>query len=337
MKKKQLISSVKIKAVDAVIKHGQSVESVAVAFGVHRSNIYRWLNRHHKTKSLERIRNPKSGRQAKIAGKDTRKLLSLLMKPATQFGFDTELWTTRRIIQVLKKKEGIEVSRMALHRTLKKCRQSYKKPETRYYEADEGQQEKWKSQTVPQIKEIVRKKRAILYFEDESNISLTPVIGKTWGPIGSRVIKKITGNRGSVSAISAISKSGHLIFNLHRNNKRYNADDIVNFLKQMMAHHSRRHLVVVMDQAPAHTAKKVKEFVAKQKRLDVFYLPPRSPEFNPDEKLWNHLKNHELKSHAATQTKALMKLAKSKLVRMSKDKKLILGIYLRSEGATLFA
>ena len=42
-----------------------------------------------------------------------------------------------------------------------------------------------------------------------------------------------------------------------------------------------------MDQASYHTSKKVKEYVEKQKRLYVFYLPPYSPNFNPDQKLWN--------------------------------------------------
>ena len=55
------------------------------------------------------------------------------------------------------------------------------------------------------------------------------------------------------------------------------------FIKQLLAHHPRRHLVIVMDRASCHTVKKVKEFVSLQKRLHVFFLSPRSPEFNPDE------------------------------------------------------
>ncbi|MBE7445670.1 MAG: transposase [Planctomycetia bacterium] len=31
----------------------------------------------------------------------------------------------------------------------------------------------------------------------------------------------------------------------------------------------------------------------------VFYLPPYSPDFNPDEQVWNYLKHEELKSHQA--------------------------------------
>ncbi len=81
----------------------------------------------------------------------------------------------------------------------------------------------------------------------------------------------------------------------------------------MLKEHGLRHLVVVMDRAPIHRSKKVKEFISSQKRLHVFYLPPRSPELNPDEKVWNHLKYHELKGHQETSLDGLKKLSKKKL------------------------
>src|SRR5690606_32203851 len=110
---------------------------------------------------------------------------------------------------------------------------------------------------------------------------------------------------GSISAISAITNDGHLIFNLHE--KRITSVEVIEFFKQMLAYHPKRHLTVVMDRAPVHTAKAIKKFIDSQKRLHVFYLPPRSPEFNPDEKVWNHLKNQELCSHKAKNTKELKK------------------------------
>ncbi len=104
----------------------------------------------------------------------------------------------------------------------------------------------------------------------------------------------------------------------------------------MLAHHPTRHLVVVMDQAPCHRAKLARDFVSKSKRLHVFYLPPRSPEFNPDEKVWDHLKNQELKSHQATTTKSLKAVARRKLRRMASNARVVRGIYRRSEGASFF-
>lgn len=336
MKKNHLDSATKQKAINAIIKHNQSVNQVAKTLDVHRANIYRWIDRYKKMNSVDRITNPNSGRQSKLCGKNSIKIISLLMKPATKYGFDTDFWTTLRIAQVIKKEMKINVSRMTVHRTLSKHKQSYKTPETRYYEENTDLQKEWQASVVPKVKATVKKYRAILYFEDESNVSLTPVVAKTWGPIGAKITKKITGNRGSVSAISAISSDGRLIFNVHDNNKRYGAKDIVRFLSQMLEHHKKRHLVVIMDQAPSHKAKLVTKFIKDQKRLHVFYLPPRSPEFNPDEKVLDHLKNQELKSHQAMNTKALKKISKEKLKKMAKDKRILIGLYKRSDGAAFF-
>jgi transposase len=83
--------------------------------------------------------------------------------------------------------------------------------------------------------------------------------------------------------MSAVSRQGHLLFRLHQ--KRIASPEVIDFLKQMLTHHSDRHLVVVMDQAPPHTSKKTKAYIASEKRLHVFHLPKYSPDWNPNEKV----------------------------------------------------
>lgn len=65
---------------------------------------------------------------------------------------------------------------------------------------------------VPIIRETVIKHRAILYFQDESNVSLTAFLGKTWAPCGKTPRSRVTGKRGSIAALSALSRRGHLLF-----------------------------------------------------------------------------------------------------------------------------
>lgn len=324
----------RVLAVKAVLK-GQSVATVAKCYNRDPSAVYRWLQSYYTNKksfSALKIKR-RSGRPSKIA-KDICKLLRRdILRPASKFKFETDFWTCRRIIIHLQRSYKIKVSQPTMWRKLSLARLSYQKPERKYFETSKKKQEAWLKDVLPQIKETVKKHHAILYFEDESCIRLTPVLGKTWAPIGKTPITKVTGNRGSVAAISAISSSGSLIFNLHRDKIR--SGEIIRFLDQMLKHHSRRHLVVVMDQAKPHIAKRVKMYIADQKRLHVFYLPPRSPEFNPDEKVWNHLKNQELKSHQAKNLKELTGLTRKKLGHMSKNSSLLQGIFFRSDIAKL--
>ena len=48
---------------------------------------------------------------------------------------------------------------------------------------------------------------------------------------------------------------------------------------------------LIVDRGSAHIAKKTRIFVESLKgRLRLFYLPPYSPDRNPDELVWKHLK-----------------------------------------------
>jgi transposase len=51
-------------------------------------------------------------------------------------------------------------------------------------------------------------------------------------------------------------------------------------------------IFLIVDGHPTHRSKLVKEHLKKLKeRLQLFFLPPYSPELNPDELVWNVLKN----------------------------------------------
>jgi transposase len=77
-------------------------------------------------------------------------------------------------------------------------------------------------------------------------------------------------------------------------------------------------------------------YIEGQHRLHVFYLPKYSPDWNPDEKVWNHLKHQELKAHKAKTKEELKVLTKDKLKRMSKNPSLLRGLFFRCCVAELF-
>jgi len=67
-----------------------------------------------------------------------------------------------------------------------------------------------------------------------------------------------------------------------------------------------RKIFLIVDGHPSHKAKLVKQFVEEnRKRIELFFLPPYSPELNPDELAWAHVKAKIAK--ATTQTKDEMK------------------------------
>ena len=275
-----------------------------------------------------------SGRPCKLEDLTEQKLHQLVIQPASQFGFETDLWTVARLRRVIRDQFHVFLSKSSVWRRLRLAGLTYQKPERAYYEIDEQARRKWLRYEAPKIRRAVRKYRAILYFQDESNISLTAFLGKTWSPCGQTPKSKVTGKRGGVSAMSAISRRGQFLFRLH--DKRIASAEVIAFLGQMLQQHPRRHLVVVMDRAPPHTSQKTLAFIESQPRLHVFYLPTYSPDWNPDEKVWNHLKTQELQSHQAKSKPELTQLTRRKLQSMARRPQLMRGIFFRCCIAELF-
>jgi transposase len=330
-----LYSTVEVRrrAVQA-LERGIGVTHVAEAYGVHRATLHRWLARYDLEGVKGLARRSGSGRPRKLTELGEADFRWLVLQPASAFGYETDLWTVGRLQVVLEGYVGIDLSRDTVWRRLREAGLTYQKPERHYWEADEEARQEWLRREVPRIRRTVRKFRAILYFQDEANVSLTAFLGKTWSMRGVTPKVKVTGHRGGVAAMSAIARRGHLLFRLY--DKRIASAEVIEFLGQMLKHHPRRHLVVVMDQAPPHVSKVTTAFIDNQPRLHVFHLPKYSPDWNPDEKVWNHLKHHELKAHGAKTKEELKVLTTQKLATMSRDPELIQGLFFRCCVADLF-
>ena len=166
-----------------------------------------------------------SGRPRKLKEVDSQRFWNLVLQPATNFGYETDLWTVGRVHQVVQEKLKVVVSKDTIWRRLREAGLTYQKPERQYFETDDEARQEWLEITLPKIRETVRKYRAILYFQDEANVSLTAFLGKTWAPRGKTPKARVSGKRGGVAALSAISKRGHLLFALYE--KRIASDEVI--------------------------------------------------------------------------------------------------------------
>jgi transposase len=219
------------------------------------------------------------------------------------------------------------VSIPTLWRQLKKLKLSGQKPERRALEQDPKARAQWLTTEWARIQRRAKQQRALLFFEDESVARLTPTVGRTWAPVGQTPLVRVTGKRASVLVMSALGLQGRLFFTIP--SEKVNATVFIEFLKALLAEYPSRKLFVIADQARAHTAKRVQAFVAGQTRLELFYLPAYSPDFNPDEGVWSHLKSQELKAHQATNKEELTKKTHQALKRMAKRPALIRSFFKR--------
>ena len=118
--------------------------------------------------------------------------------------------------------------------------------------------------------------------------------------------------------ISAVSARGHLRFMATKG--RVNGLVFMEFLKRLM-HHAARPVFLVLDGGSYHRSRPVKDYVASLGgKLQLFFLPPYSPELNPDEQVWNYVKHHGAAKTALRGGK--QELRKFVLARLSSLQKL---------------
>ena len=207
---------------------GMGISSIALAYGVDRKTVSRWVSKYSDCGIAALQRKVGSGWPRKLEELTVEELKKVVLQGAIAFGFETNLWTVSRLRRVIQDEFRIQLSKNTIWRRLRDAGLTYQKPEREYYEIDEATRKKWIRYEVPKIQRTVKKHRAILYFQDESNISLTAFLGKTWAPCGQTPKVNVTGKRAGVAATSAISNRGQLLFRLL--DKRIASHEVIEFL-----------------------------------------------------------------------------------------------------------
>ena len=309
-----------------LFKEGQPVNDIAHFFGVHRGSVSRWIGSHKRNGKKALQSKKASGPAFKLTSEEMQKMVQLLREDATIHGFETPLWTCKRLQQIIRQHTGKKLHSTNIMRWLKRWGFTNQKPERRAMQRDDAAVERWLKEEWPKIREHQRRWQAILYFQDESGVSLIAVLGKTWAPKGKTPLVKVTGNRGGLCVTSAISPAGHMVFRLERG--KVDAEKHVEFLEQIISHHPHRKIIVIEDRAPVHRAKLVDNFVEKNKsRFAMYRIPSYAPDLNPDEHVWEYLKAHQLKTHQAKNTNELRKLVKRKMQSIQHQKNLIQSFF----------
>ena len=312
----EVLEAYRYRAIELYQK-GKSAQEIAFFFGIHRGSVSLWI-KIWKEKGKHALKSKKAlGPEPKLNKEDKTQIIFWLRKSAMVFGFETPLWDCKRVQTIIKKELDKSISISNLLGNLRRWNLTPQKPEKEALEKNPMAVRKWLREEWPKIEKHRRRWQAMLYFQDESGVSLIPVLGKTWAKKGKTPKIKVTGNRGGFCVTSAISPAGRMVFRIE--NHTIHAEDHIDFLKQIMKQHPRRKIIVIEDNAKPHIAGLVKDFVRENKRkIAVYYLPAYSPDLNPDEKVWKYLKNVKLKAHQARNKKEFKPLVKSKMLSIQR-------------------
>lgn len=290
----------------AAVQEGESPEDVARVLGISRVTIYNWLARYRSGGWDSLDAKKRGGRKPKLDAKAMEWVYNAItQKTPDQYRFPFVLWTSKMIGDLIKDRLGISLSKASVCRLLNQLGLSAQRPLWRAYQQSPETVEQWLAKEFPAIRAKAKREKAEIWFADEAGVRSDAHAGATWAPKGETPIVSSTGARFGVNLISAVNPQGKLRFMCTKG--RVNASVFIDFLNRMIKSSSRK-IFLIVDGHPTHKAKKVKKFVETvSDRLELFFLPPYSPELNPDEFVWNDLKNNAIGRKAISSVEQLKK------------------------------
>ena len=140
----------------ALLKTGLSLNEVARRIKCVASSVMRWRDafRRRGADALKVGASP--GRPPKLTSAQRRRLVQLLLKGPLAHGYRTNLWTTARIAELVRREFGVDYHRDHVGRLMHALGWSHQKPERRAVERDEADIERWKREAWPGIKKTPR-------------------------------------------------------------------------------------------------------------------------------------------------------------------------------------
>jgi transposase len=129
-----------------------------------------------------------------------------------------------------------------------------------------------------------------IFFMDEARFGTHSKIGHGWFPTGSRSRIKIKLGFKNFYIYAAVEPSSGEVFSLML--PKVNTELMNLFLEKMAERYQGEKIALVMDGAGWHKSKKL----ITPKNIAILHLPPYSPELNPVERLWLHIKSNTIRN-----------------------------------------
>jgi transposase len=288
--KHEVLTELRKRAVTRV-QSGESPEKVMRTMGFCRACIYNWLAMYRAGGWDALDARKRGGRPRRLTGPMIAWVYRVVVDgDPRQYKFPFALWTRKAIAILIYRRYKIRLSVNSVGRLLAQLGITPQKPLWRAYQQNPERVRKWLEEEYPVIVRQAKRVAAEIWFGDESGLRSDYHAGTTWGLKGQTPVVRSTGARYRLNLLSAVNRRGKMRFMIEKG--KLNADGICRFLARLMAGSSRP-VFLILDEHPMHKSGKVADKVRSFKgRLRLYFLPPYSPELNPDEGVWREVKSH---------------------------------------------
>jgi transposase len=133
------------------VNEGWSQKDVAAFLGVHAVTVAKWAARHRAGEDAGLKAKPTPGRPPFLTTAQESKVLGWLAKAPTKYGFDTDLWTARRVAELILRKLEVRFHPNYLREWLAKRNYTPQRPARRARQRNPAGIDRWIAEDWPRI------------------------------------------------------------------------------------------------------------------------------------------------------------------------------------------
>ena len=275
-----------------LLEKGTKPDDVAATLDVSRSLVYA-TKKAYDEKGIDGIKPGKRGRRhgekRTLTPEQEREIMKVIVdKNPEQMKLKCCMWTRKAIRDLILREYKINMPLSTLGYYLERWGFSIQRPVKQANKQDASKVNAWMQEEYPAIAAKAKTENAEIYWGDETALQNTANYIKGYAPIGKTPVLEVEAQKLKLNMLSAVSNKGKLRFTITK--ESVNMDILIDFMKRLVKDTGRK-VLLILDNLRVHHSKRVQAWLLEHKHeIELFFLPPYSPEYNPDEYLNSDLK-----------------------------------------------
>ncbi len=273
------------------VSRGKDVRTVADIVDVEESTVYDWIKKWAVEKNV--VDKPRSGRPSSITKEDEKDIRRILDEnDPKKYGINASSYTTRELqIYFMKYKDKfIDEETFRVH--LIDTGAHYVKAQLRYKEGDQKRQIEFAQNFLFLLKNGAFTK---ILFLDEMSVSTSARNGYGWTYDQRLVVDAPQNHVEKANYFGAVEVSEGTIVETVR--KSAKAQSFLYLLHKIEQRYPDDKMLVIMDNSAVHHSWRVDRFFNERDNMKLLFMPPYSPDLNPEEYVHNVLREKLLNNH----------------------------------------
>ena len=198
-----------------------------------------------------------------------------------ELGLPFALWSRAAVGLLIARRHGVGLAVRTVGKYLARWGFTAQRPIRRAYEQDPAAVRRWLRRDYPAIVARARQARGVIFWGDETGLRSDDVRGRSHAPRGRTPLVRVCHGRAGLSLVSAVANKGELRWMVAEG--AVNAPTFIRLLQRLIREAGCK-VFLILDRLKAHRARLTRDWLAGHRsEIEVFYLPPYSPELNPDE------------------------------------------------------